>query len=427
MSKRILIRNARLIDPASGYDGPGGVLIEGEVILDAGAHMREAAGAEIIEAAGMALMPGLIDMRVVTGEPGAEHKETFKSAGRAAAAGGVTTMIVMPDTDPVIDDQSLVDFVLRRAPARTKTRILPAAALTRGLKGEAMTEMGLLQEAGAVMFTNGDKPVIDSLVMRRALSYSTAFGALVAHRPEDPYLAQGGAMHEGELAGRLGLPGIPAAAETIMAERDLALAQLTGARLMLDLLSCAQTLRPLERAKQEGAAVSASVSVHHVALNQSEIGDYRTFAKLAPPLRAEEDRAALASAVTSGLIDVIVSGHDPRPAEDKRLPFSEAATGAAALETLLPGALSLHFSYGLPLLAIVRAMTVRPAELLGLPQGRLRKGAPADLILVDLDAEFAFDAEKLLSKSRNSPFDGRTLRGIARRTIVAGETIHMAH
>jgi dihydroorotase len=420
---RTLIRNARLIDPASEYDGPGGVLIEGQTILDVGPALREASDANVIDADGHAILPGLIDMRVVTGEPGAEQKETFKSAGAAAAAGGVTTMIVMPDTDPVIDDVSLVGYVLRRAPTQTKVRVLPAAALTMGLRGELMTEMGLLKEHGAVMFSNGEHPVIDSRVLRRAMAYSTAFDVLIAHRPEDPFLSRGGVMHEGEVAARLGLSGIPAAAELIMAERDIALAQLTGARLMLDMLSSAAALAPLQRAKAHGANVAASVSVHHLTLTDEDVEDYRTFAKLSPPLRREEDRHALVQAMASGLIDVIVSGHDPRPAEDKRLPFDEAAFGAVGLETLLAGALSLHHTDGAPLLAIVRALTLRPAELLGLPQGRLKKGAPADVILVDLDAEYALSADALRSKSRNSPFDGKTLRGRVLRTIVGGETV----
>ncbi|HWA23052.1 MAG TPA: dihydroorotase [Caulobacterales bacterium] len=421
--KRILIRNARLIDPASNRDEIGGVLIEGDKILDVGAGVKEAAGAEIIDAKGLALLPGLIDMRVVTGEPGAEHKETFKSAGRAAAAGGVTTMVVMPDTDPVIDDVSLVGFVLNRAPGQTSVRVLPSAAITRGLRGEEMTEIGLLKDAGAVLFCNGARPIVDSRVLKRALAYATAFGALIAHRPEDQYLAAGGAMNEGALAMRLGLPGIPAAAETIMVERDLTLAAITGGRLMLDMLSCAASLAPLTRAKDAGVKALASVNVHHLTLTEDEAGDYRTFAKLSPPLRREEDRAALAQAVAAGLIDVIVSGHDPRPAEDKRLPFDEAAPGAAALETLLPAALSLHYTHGLSLISVLRALTVRPAEILGLPQGRLAKGAPADVILVNLDATYEFDADNLRSKSRNSPFDEKQMRGRVVRTIVAGESV----
>lgn len=416
-----IIRNARLVDPASGYDGPGEILFD-ETVMAVGKSVEAPARAVEIDAGGHAVLPGLIDMRVVLGEPGAEHRETFRSAGRAAAKGGVTTMVVQPNTTPVIDDQSLVDYVLRRGGARADVRVLPAAALTHGLEGQAMTEMGLLSQAGAVMFANGDAPILDSRVLRRALSYSTAFGALVAHRPEDPYLGQG-CMNEGALSARLGLPGIPAAAETIMAERDLALAEITGGRLLLDMISAATTLDALKRAKHKRVKAHASVSVHHLALNEQDVDEYRTFAKLSPPLRREDDRVALGLAVADGLIDVIVSGHDPRPAEEKRLPFDEAAPGASALETLLPGALTLHHNGVVKLIDLVRAMTLNPATLLSLPQGRLTKGAPADLILVDLGKPYRLDSEQFLSKCKNSPFDEKLMQGAVLRTFVGGKEV----
>jgi dihydroorotase len=423
MTRPTLITNAQLIDPAKSKVERGAILFA-DTILDVGAVNSAPEGAEIIDADGAHVAPGLIDMRVVIGEPGAEHKETFKSAGRAAAAGGVTTMVMMPNTTPVIDDQSLVDYVLRRGPDRSGgVRVLPAAALTQHLDGELMTEIGLMAEAGAVLFTNGDKPIVSSRVLRRALSYASAFGALIAHRPEDPFLAEGGVMHEGELAARLGLPGIPAAAEMIMAERDLALAELTGGRLLLDMLSSAQTLPALKRAKERGVKAFASVNVHHLVLNENDVDGYRTFAKLSPPLRAEDDRVALAHAVSDGLIDVIVSGHDPRPAEDKRLPFEEAAFGAVGLETLLPGALTLHHKGDVALNTLIRAMTLKPAELLKLPQGRLTKDAPADIILVDLGAPFRLDSDKLRSKSNNSPFDEKLMQGAVKRTFIAGKMV----
>lgn len=418
-----LITNAQLIDPAKSKVETGAILFD-DSILDVGAITSAPDGAEIIDADGAHVAPGLIDMRVIIGEPGAEHKETFKSAGRAAAAGGVTTMVMMPNTTPIIDDQSLVDYVIRRGPDRSGgVRILPAAALTKHLDGELMTEIGLMAEAGAVMFSNGDKPIVDSRVLRRALSYASTFGALVAHRPEDPFLAEGGVMHEGELAARLGLAGIPAAAEAIMAERDLMLAELTRGRLLLDMLSSALTLPILNRAKERGVDAVASVNVHHLVLNENDVDGYRTFAKLSPPLRAEDDRAALVNAVRDGLIDVIVSGHDPRPAEDKRLPFAEAAFGAVGLETLLPGALSLHHRDDIPLTQVLRAVTQKPAELLKLPQGRLAKGAPADIILLDVAAPFRLDSDMLRSKSNNSPFDEKLMQGAVKRTFIAGKTV----
>jgi dihydroorotase len=426
LTKPTLIRNAKLIDPAKSKIEDGAILFA-DTILEVGAVTSAPDGAEIIDAGGHHIAPGLIDMRVTIGEPGAEHKETFKSAGRAAAAGGVTTMVMMPHTEPVLDDQSLIDFVLRRGVDRSGgVHILPAAALTKHLDGELMTEIGLMAEAGAAYFTNGDKPITDSRVLRRALSYASAFGALIAHRPEDPYLAEGGVMHEGELAARLGLPGIPAAAEAIMAERDLALAELTGGKLLLDMLSSAQTLPALKRAKQRGVKATASVNVHHLVLNEQDVDGYRTFAKLSPPLRSEDDRKALIGAVSDGLIDVIVSGHDPQQAEDKRLPFEEAAFGAVGLETLLPAALTLHHNGDVALTTLIRAMTQRPAELLNLKSGRLAKGAPADIILIDIGAPFRLDSDKLRSKSNNSPFDEKTLQGAVKRTFIGGKTVFTA-
>lgn len=419
-----LITNAKLIDPAKSKVETGAILFA-DTILDIGNVSSAPDGAEIIDADGAHVAPGLIDMRVVIGEPGAEHKETFKSAGRAAAAGGVTTMVMMPNTTPVLDDQSLIDFVLRRGIDKSGgVRILPAAALTKHLDGELMTEIGLMAEAGAAFFTNGDKPIVSSRVLRRALSYASAFDALIAHRPEDPYLAEDGVMHEGDLAARLGLPGIPAAAEYIMAERDLALAELTGGKLLLDMLSAAQTLPALKRAKDRGVKAFASVNVHHLVLNEQDVDGYRTFAKLSPPLRSEDDRKALVEAIASGLIDVIVSGHDPQQAEEKRLPFEEAAFGAVGLETLLPAALTLAHNEDVTLNTLIRAMTLRPAELLKLPQGRLAKGAPADIIIIDTGTPFRLDSDKLKSKSNNSPFDEKLLQGAVKRTFIAGKTVY---
>jgi dihydroorotase len=425
-TKPVLIKNAKLVDPAKSKVEDGAILFA-DKILDIGNVTSAPDGAEIIDAGGHHIAPGLIDMRVTIGEPGAEHKETFKSAGRAAAAGGVTTMVMMPNTEPVLDDQSLIDFVLRRGFDRSGgVHILPAAALTKHLDGELMTEIGLMAEAGAAYFTNGNAPITSSRVLRRALSYASAFDALIAHRPEDPYLAEGGVMHEGELAARLGLPGIPAAAEAIMAERDLMLAELTNGKLMLDMLSSAQSLPALQRAKKRGVKAFASVNVHHLVLNEQDVDGYRTFAKLSPPLRSEDDRKALIQAVADGLIDVIVSDHNPQQAEEKRLPFEEAAFGAVGLETLLPAALTLHHNGDAPLTTLIRAMTLRPAEILKLPAGRLAKNAPADIILIDIGAPFRLDSDKLRSKSNNSPFDEKTLQGAVKRTFIGGKTVFAA-
>ncbi len=420
--------NARLVDPASRYDGPGAVLVRDDRIEDVvhGAAPTPSTDFETIDCGGAVLAPGLIDLRVKTGEPGSETKETLASAARAAAAGGVTTFVVQPDTDPVIDDPSVADFILRRARDVDLARIFPAGAGTKGLGGERMAEIGLMQEAGCVYFTDGDKPIVDSRVLMRLLKYAAGFGAWVAHRPTEPWLCKGAAATGGEFAARLGLPSAPAAAERIMLERDLALAEITGGRLLVDQISTADGLESLDRAKSRGVTVAATASISHLSFNELDIGDYRTFAKLDPPLRAESDRGALVAGLASGLIDIVVSAHAPAPAEDKRLPFEEAAPGAVGLETLLPALLSLHHADGLPLLDLLRAVTHAPARLMGLGGGQLTQGAAADLVLFDPDTPLMIDAAKLVSRSKNSPFDGRRLQGGVLRTMVAGRTVYSA-
>jgi len=419
--------NARLVDPEACYDGPGCLVIKDGVIADLLQRPSldgSGGDVEIIDCGGHMLAPGLVDIRVKTGEPGAEPKETLKSAARAAAAGGVTSIVVQPDTDPAVDDPAMVDFILRRARDIGLVHVYPAGAATKGLGGKQMAEIGLMREAGAVYITDVDHPVVDTLVLRRVLSYAAGFGALVSHRPADPYLSAGAAATEGEFAGRMGLPGVSPVAEKIMLERDLALAELTGAPLLVDQVSCAASLESLARAKDKGVKVFATASINHLSFNELDIGDYRTFYKLTPPLRAEDDRQALIEALASGLIDVIVSAHAPAPAEDKRLPFDEAAPGAVGLETLLAALLALHHDERAPLVDLIASVTLKPAKLLGLNAGRLSKGAPADLVLCDIGAPVLIDADKLISKSKNSPFDGRRLQGQVKMTMVAGRTIY---
>jgi dihydroorotase len=372
------------------------------------------------------LIPGLVDMRVKTGEPGFEPKETLKSAARAAAAGGVTSIVLQPDTDPVVDEPAMVDFIQRRARDIGLVHVYVAGAATKGLEGHGMAEIGLMREAGALYITDADRPIVDSLVMRRVMAYANGFGALVAHRPADPYLSAGSAATEGEFAARLGLPAVSVMAERIMLERDLALAELTGARLLVDQISCAEALDSLKRAKDRGVKVWASASINHLTFNELDIGDYRTFYKLNPPLRCEDDRQALIEALASGLIDVIVSAHAPAPAEDKRLPFEEAAPGAVGLQTLLPALLALHHDERASLIDLIAAVTLKPAKLLDLNAGRIAVGSPADLVLCDISAPVVIDADQLLSKSKNSPFDGRKLQGRVLRTLVGGREVYRA-
>lgn len=421
----IQFTNVRLVDPASGYDGPGAVLVKDGVIADVakGQAPSAAADAQVIDGKGAMLAPGLIDLRVKTGEPGSETKETLKSASRAAAAGGVTSIVVQPDTDPAVDEPAVVDFILRRARDIELVHVYPAGAATKGLDGKTMAEIGLMQEAGALYITDADRPIVDSKVFRRILTYASGFGMMVAHRPVDPWLASGAAATAGEFAGRYGIPSVPVVAERIMLERDLALAEITKASLLVDQITCADALEALERGKKRGIKVTASASINHLSFNELDIGDYRTFAKLDPPLRAEDDRQALIEALASGLVDIVVSAHAPAPAEDKRRPFDEAAPGSVGLETLLPGLLALYHEERLSLLDLMATVTVKPADLLGLKAGRIAKGAPADLILVDLAAPRHIDADKLLSKSKNSAFDGRRLQGQVLMTLVDGRTV----
>ncbi len=369
------------------------------------------------------LCPGLIDLRVKTGEPGAEPKETLKSAARAAAAGGVTSIVVQPDTDPVIDDPAVVDFILRRARDIELVHVYPAGAATKGLQGLGMAEIGLMREAGCVYITDVDRPIVNSRVMRRLLAYAGSLGVLVAHRPADPWLTEGASATESEFSGRMGLPASPAAAETIMLERDIALVELTSARLLVDQLSAAGALPSLARAKARGLPILATASINHLTFNELDIGDYRTFCKLIPPLRSEDDRLALIEAVATGLIDIVVSAHDPAPAEDKRLPYEEAASGSIGLETLLPALLTLFHEGRAPLLRLIDAVTHAPAKAIGLNAGCLTVGTPADLVLCDIYAPRLIDAADLTSKSKNSAFDGRRLQGQVLMTLVDGRVV----
>ncbi len=422
----LAILNARLIDPASDYDGPGAVLVEDGRIVEVirGNHAVAPAGIKVIDADGRCLAPGLIDIRVKTGEPGAEPTETLKSAAQSAAAGGVTTIVIQPDTDPALDDPAMIDFIQRRGAALGLVNVRAAGAATRTCDGQRMAEIGLMDEAGALYFTDVDRVISNTRTLQRVMSYAAAFNALISCRPADPWLSEGAVATGGELATRLGLSSVPAIAERIQLERDLALVEQTGARFLVDQISTEGALETLARARAKGLEIAASVSVNHLCFNEIDIGDYRTFYRLDPPLRSEADRQALIEAVREGLIDVITSAHAPAPAEDKRRPFSEATPGAIGLETLLPAALTLHHEAGLDLLDVLRPLTSGPASLLGLDAGCLANGAPADLILFDANAPVVIDAATLKSKSKNSPFDGRRLQGKVLLTVVGGRIVH---
>lgn len=424
----LVLANARVIDPSRNLDAPGAVIVADRRIVAAGPEAARAArpaAAEVIDCQGAVVAPGLVDMRVFVGEPGGEHRETFASAGRAAAAGGVTSIVMMPDTDPVIDDVALVDFIGRRARDEAEVRVHPMAALTKRLEGREMTEFGLLREAGAVGFTDGRHTVMNAALMRRALTYARDFGALIMHHAADPALVGNGVMNEGEVATRLGLAGIPKEAEIIVLERDIRLAALTRGRYHAAQISCAESLDIIRRAKDQGLAVTCGVSINHLTLNENDIGPYRTFFKLSPPLRHEDDRLAMVAGLADGTIDVIVSSHDPQNVDTKRHPFAEAADGTVGLETMLAAALRLVHSGDVDLVTLFRALSTRPAELLGLELGRLAPGAPADLIVLDPDMPWVLqDAEALRSRSKNTPFEGARFEGRVMRTLVAGRTVY---
>ena len=423
---KIALINARLIDPASSRDEPGGLVIRQGKIAELGPELAHEAPKhhEVIDCGGHVLCPGLVDMLVFTGEPGFEHRETLATASRAAAAGGVTTIICTPETNPVIDDVALVDFVARRARDTAIVHVHPMAAATRGLKGKEMTEIGLLKEAGAVAFSNGASSIASARVMRRLLAYARDFDALTVHNTEEPELANCGVMNEGEVSSRLGLPGIPASAEVIMLERDIELVALTGGRYHAAQLSCASSINVMRSARARGLPVTCGVSINHLTLNENDIGSYRTFLKLRPPLRTEEDRMAMVEGLAAGVIDVIVSGHNPKDADAKRRPFAEAEDGAIGLETLLPAALRLYHSGHIELPALLRALSSNPADILGLPSGRLQTGAPADLIVLDLNAPWVVDPGQLQAKSKNTPFDESQLHGRVLRTLVDGNSVY---
>jgi len=424
-----IFQRARIVDPSRGIDETGSVIVDGKKIVAAGADALNQGipgGAEVIDCAGKAIIPGLIDGRVFIGEPGGEHRETIASASIAAAAGGVTSVVMMPDTDPVIDNVALVEFVLRTAKETASVNIFPAAAITKGLDGHEMTEFGLLREAGAVAFTDGRHTIASSMVMRRALTYARDFDAVIAHETQDADLASSGVMNEGLYASWLGLSGIPREAESIPLERDLALARLTRGNYHAAKISTAMAANAVARAKADGAKVTAGVSINSLSLNENDVGEYRTFFRLAPPLRAEEDRIAMIEALKDGTIDLIVSSHDPQDVDTKRLPFADAAVGAIGLETLLAVALRLHHNDEVPLLRIIEALSTAPAKLFGLPGGTLKPGALADLALVDLGEPWLVREADIRSRSKNTCFEGARLQGKVLKTLVGGRTVFSA-
>ncbi len=406
-------------------NGHGGLLIEGDRVVASGSAVTAAnvSDAEVYDCNGQIIMPGIIDMRVFTGEPGSEYRETLASASKAAAAGGVTTMIVMPNTKPVIDDAAMVDFILRRARDTADVRVAPMGAITKGSAGELMAELGLMKEAGAVAVTDGTKSVANAALMRRAMLYARDHDILVVQHVEEPSLSNG-VMNAGERASRLGLSGSYGLSEVILLERDLRLVEMTGCRYHAAQISCAESVEVMRRAKDKGLRVSCGVSINHLSLNESDVGPYRTFFKVSPPLRSEEDRCALVAGLAEGVIDVVVSSHDPQSDDTKRLPFAEAAFGAIGLETILSAALVMTHNKNITLERLSQILSETPQRLLGLAQGQLKAGCPADFVVIDSYSNWKVEPANLRSRSKNTPFEQRTLEGRAMATWVAGRNVY---
>ncbi|HEV2676821.1 MAG TPA: dihydroorotase [Aliidongia sp.] len=421
-----LFKNARLLDPWTHLDQSGDLLAVDGVIRAIGGDAAPAAARDtvVVDCAGHCLAPGLVDMRVHLSEPGHEYLEDIETTSRAAVAGGITSLVALPGTEPVLDEVSTVEFVSRRARKLGLVNIYAYGAATRGVAGKELTEMGLLAKAGAVGFTDGVKAIADALVMRRALSYARTFDQLIVQHPEEPKLAAGGAVTEGEIATRLGLPGITPAAELIMVERDLRLVEITGARYHVAHVSTAAAIEAIRQAKARGLPVTCDTAPAYFMLNETAIEEYRTFTKLSPPLRPEADRRAVVEGLRDGTIDAIASDHRPHDQDSKRLPFTSAAAGIIGLETLLSLALTLHHKGDVPLLRVLRSLTQAPADILRLPIGRLALGAAADLVLFDLDRPHRIRVDQFKSKARNTPFDGLPVQGSVLKTFVAGRNVH---
>ena len=429
-AKTTVVRNVRIIDPASGMDmaptAQGGLIAQRGMIREIGPTALSHGTpdeAVVIDGQGLILAPGLVDMRVTVGEPGMAHKETLVTASRAAATGGVTSMACLPTTDPVIEDAAGLEFIARRARELRGTKFYAYAAATRDLAGEDLTEYGLLALAGAVGFTDGGKAIADAGVMRRALSYAHQFNRLVIQHPEEPSLAKDGQMNGGETATRLGLKGIPRLAEVIMIERDLRLVEMTGARYHVAHISTVEAVDAIRRAKARGLPVSCDTAPHYFSLTEMDVVDYRTFAKVSPPLRRDEDRAAIVAGLADGTIDAIASDHMPEDVDSKRLPFAQAATGVIGVETMISIALNLYHQEQISLIDLLATMTIKPARLLGLQAGQLRAGAAADFIILDPNHAWRIDAAQLQSKSKNSAFDGRPVLGRVEKTVIDGRLV----
>ena len=424
MKEKYLI-NARIIDPKNALDEIGGLIIDSKGLIKAVgkevANGNLPSTADKIDLKKQVLIPGIVDMRVFVGEPGYEYKENFRTLSDAALSGGVTSVVSMPNTSPVIDNVSMVDFLKRRGRDKSRINIFPSATLTKNTEGKQMTEFGLLKRKGIVAFTDGVKTVQNPQVMARIMNFASQSESLIMQHAEDNILSEGGLINEGEISTRLGLKGIPFLAEKIIVERDLSFLEEYFCRYHISQISSEKTVSVIKKAKNEGKIFTTGVSINNLSLNENDIGDFRTFLKLSPPLRTENDRQSLVEAVNDGTIDVIVSDHKPEDEESKRLTFSQATTGATGVETLLPLALELFHNKSVKLVKLIASITSNPAKILDINKGSLEKGNEADLCVFDINKPWVVNKDKLKSKSKNTPIEDRKLQGQVLKTFVKGE------
>jgi len=424
MKEKYLI-NARIIDPKNQIDEIGGLIIDSKGSIKAVGKSVSvdnlSSDVEKIDLKNKTLIPGIVDMRVFVGEPGFEYKENFRTLSNAALSGGVTSVVSMPNTSPVIDNVSMVDFLKRRGRDKSRINIFPAASLTKNTDGKQMTEFGLLKRKGIIAFTDGIKCVQDPQLMSRIMNFASQSNSLIIQHAEDNILAEDGLINEGEISTRLGLKGIPALAEKILVERDLSFLEEYFCRYHIAQISSKKTINVIKKAKDEGKIFTTGVSINNLSLNENDIGDFRTFLKLSPPLRTENDRVSLVEGLKNNLIDVIVSDHKPEDEESKRLTFSQAATGASGIETLLPLVLELYHNQSVPISSLVASITSNPSKILGIEKGSLEVGKDADLCIVDINKPWIVKKENLKSKSKNTPIEGRKLQGQVIKTFIKGE------
>jgi len=428
LMKEKYLTNARIIDPKNDIDEIGGIIIDSKGLIKAVgkkvANGNLPSSADKINLNKQVLIPGIVDMRVFVGEPGYEYKENFRTLSNAALSGGVTSVVSMPNTSPTIDNVSMVDFLKRRGRDKSKINIFPAASLTKNADGKQMTEFGLLKRKGIIAFTDGVKTVQDPQIMARIMSFASQSESLIMQHAEDNILSKDGLINEGEISTRLGLKGIPALAEKIIVERDLSFLEEYFCKYHISQISSEKTISVIKKAKKEGKIFTTGVSINNLSLNENDIGDFKTFLKLSPPLRTEKDRLALVQSVEDGTIDVIVSDHKPQDEESKRLTFAQAATGATGVETLLPLALELYHNNSVKLKKLIAAITTNPAKILGINKGSFDKGNDADLCVIDINKPWVVNKERLKSKSKNTPIENRKLQGQVLKTFVKGELVY---